>query len=200
MSSATLALPQKNTAIPFAERPASGRTTTPADEAQSLPYDYPASIQHRTWTIKSLLEKWTEVGVRQWQPGGASKPLASSTSASALTSLEYSQTLACVRLLCRDEDEQDRPSEEAYQRTVRLLSETARHVGMQFPRGIAATGPGRSVRLLWSSGEKELRLVLGGSATNRSYIYWRTSGYSGIDETIEASRLAQYLSRIVDNA
>ena len=198
MSSATLALPLKSTAILFAERSVSGQTTIPSDEAWGPLYDYPASIGPTTWTIRSLLDKWAEV--RHLQPGDVSRPLAASTSASRLTSLEYGQTLACVHLLRSDEDEQDRPSDEAYQRTLRLLSETAQHVGMHFPRGIAATGPGRSVRLLWSSGEKELRLVLGGSAANRSYIYWRTSGHSGIDESIEASRLAQYLSRIVDNA
>lgn len=201
MSSATLALSPKPTAISFAERPASGRTTMTGDEPRdkSLACDYPGLIQAKTWT-KSLLEKWAVIGVRhQVEPGGASKPLSSSTSASALTSLEYSLTLDRVRILRSDEDDQDRPSDEAYERTVSLLRETARHVGMQFPSAIAATGPGRSVRLLWSSSEKELRLVVGGSAANRSYIYWRSAGRSGVDETIEAGRFAQYLSWIIHN-
>ena len=98
------------------------------------------------------------------------------------------------------DDEEERPSKEACLRAFNLLRAAAQQVGMKFPRCIAATGPGQSVRLLWSGAEKELRVVIGGSATNRSYIYWRKTAESGVDETLEGSRLAEYLNWIVQEA
>ncbi len=201
-AAATLVLHPKTTAVPFTERSPSGRTISGDDDAQkadvvSIARDLYSA---RTWT-KSLLEK--SVLMRgQDQPGLvlSFEPLSSSTSASvALTSYEYRVTLDRVRMLLTDEDEQDRPSAEAYARTIQLLRETAQQLGMQFPSAIAATGPGRSVRLLWSSDKKELRLVVGGSAANRSYVYWQEAGRSGVDETIHANRFARYLDWITQD-
>ena len=200
MSTATLSLNPKAASILFAEELVSGLTLLPGSRAAQedvLP-EHPGLFANRTWT-RSLVAKWPFTREQdQVDTGLMTIPKASSSSAAvALTSVEFGFTLERLRSLRSDDDEQDRPSDEAYHRTVGLLRETAKRVGMQFPAAMAATGPGRSVRLLWSNNEKELRLVIGGSATNRSYIYWRHAARSGVDDTVEAIRFAQYLNWIV---
>ncbi len=107
---------------------------------------------------------------------------------------EYRKTLERVRALISEEDEADQPSLEAYDRTLALIRDAAQHLGGWFPGAIAAsTGPGRSLRVLWSRNRKEVRLVLGGSTSNRSYIYRREGDRSAVDETLSGDCLAQYL-------
>jgi hypothetical protein len=196
MSTATLPFCQKVASNLFAEELMSPLTLTAGSRAtEEIQTGNPGSLPARTWT-SSLRAKWTrEQG--QVEVGLITAKASPSSASVALTSVEYGATLGRLRSLRSDEDEQDRPSDEAYHRTVGLLREAAECVGMQFPGAIAATGPGRSVRLLWSFDEKELRLVIGGGAVNRSYIYWRHAARSGVDETIEGRRFARYLHWIV---
>jgi hypothetical protein len=108
-----------------------------------------------------------------------------STGAStSITSFDFGVTLDEIRALLDEDEEQDRPSVEACERTVALLREAAQRLGMTFPRAIAVSGPGASVRLLWIMDQKELRVMIGGSMANRSYLYWRTGSKSGVDERI----------------
>jgi hypothetical protein len=181
MSAATVALCLKTPAAALSEKPRSGVT--------------------ETWT-KSLAES-TEMTNGHEAFASIGPPIVgtfSTSTAGTLTSTEYAVTMDRLRSLIADEDEDERPSEEACAHAVRLLREAALHVGMRFPRGIVATGPARSVRLLWSGNDKELRVVIGGSTTNRSYIYWRRTGHSGVDETLEGRRFAEYLSWVVQDA
>ena len=85
----------------------------------------------------------------------------------SITSFDFGVTLDKIRELLTEEDEDDRPSDEAYKRTIVLLRLTAERAGLRFPRAIAATGPGRSVRLIWMEEQREVRLMIGGSADNR---------------------------------
>jgi hypothetical protein len=119
---------------------------------------------------------------------------ATNSASTAITSFDFGLTLDQVRSLSTEEDEDDRPSLEALERTIILLRKAAELAGMRFPRAIAATGPGRSVRLIWMREPRELRLMIGGSAANRSYIYWRTGPASGVDENITPQHLAAYLN------
>jgi hypothetical protein len=201
MSTATLPLYPKAASILFDVEPVSGLTLTTGSRTtqENVVSENVGLFANTTWT-RSLLAKWPFA--REHDPVGTGSmtiPMASSSSAAvALTSVDFGFTLDRLRSLRSDDDEQDRPSDQAYHRTVGLLRETARRIGMQFPGAIAATGPGRSVRLLWSSNEKELRLVIGGSAVNRSYIYWRHGARSGVDDTVEAIRFARYLNWIIE--
>jgi hypothetical protein len=174
MSAATSALCLRTPAISRSEKPASGRTLETRGDA--VHHDSESNdvglFPTKTWT-------------------------GSVSASAALTSTDYAVTLDRLRNLINDEDEEDRPSQGAYDRAVHLLRDAARRIGMQFPSAIVATGPARSVRLLWSGNDKELRVVIGGSATNRSYIYWRLTGNSGVDEIVEGNRFAEYLNWIV---
>ena len=111
----------------------------------------------------------------------------------SITSFDFGVTLDGVRELLAEEDEDDRPSGQAYDRTILLLRQTAERSGLGFPRAIAATGPGRSVRLIWMREQREVRLMIGGSVASRSYIYWRMGPESGVDENIKPDYLAAYL-------
>lgn len=111
----------------------------------------------------------------------------------SITSFDFGVTLDKIRELLSEQDEDDRPSDLAYDRTIDLLRQTAERAGMKFPRAIAATGPGNSVRLIWMREQREVRLMIGGSAANRSYIYWRRGPESGVDENIKPEYLAAYL-------
>jgi hypothetical protein len=111
----------------------------------------------------------------------------------SITSFDFGVTLDRMRDLLAEEDEDDRPTDQAYNSAIALLRQAAERTGLKFPRAIAATGPGRSVRLIWIKERREVRLVIGGSVTNRSYIYWRGGPASGVDENIKPENLAAYL-------
>jgi hypothetical protein len=113
----------------------------------------------------------------------------------SITSFDFGVTLEQIHALLAEEEPDDQPSPEAYERTMGLLRRTAERSGMKFPRALAvATGPSRSVRLIWMREQKELRLMIGGTPANRSYIYWRTGTLSGIDENIDPEYLAAYFN------
>jgi hypothetical protein len=111
----------------------------------------------------------------------------------SITSFAFGVTVDKMRELLAEEHEDDRPTDQAYNSAIVLLRQTAERIGLKFPRAIAATGPGRSVRLIWMREQREVRLMIGGSVANRSYIYWRTGPASGIDENIKPEYLAAYL-------
>jgi hypothetical protein len=111
----------------------------------------------------------------------------------SITSFDFGLTLDEIRELLTEEDEDDRPSDLAFNRAMLLLRQAAERTGLKFPRAIAATGPGRSVRLIWMREQRKVRLMIGGSAANRSYIYWRKGPESGVDENIKPEYLAAYL-------
>jgi hypothetical protein len=194
MSSATLAPFPKLTSMALAEKPDSGVTLTagiPAEQKVWLGWRSP--VVAKTWTnplLARAIPRQVDID------GERGAKVTSTSAAAALTSPEFGATLEQLRDLLNDEDEQDRPSEEAFDRTIAFLRDTANKLGMNFPRAVAATGPGRSVRLLWASNEKELRVVIGGTPLNRSYIYWRDSGRSGVDDRINTEQFAKYLSWI----
>jgi hypothetical protein len=119
---------------------------------------------------------------------------ASVAASNSLTSRDYLVTLDRVRSLNEEEDEADRPSAYAYRRTLELLRDVANKIGMWFPVAIAVTGPTQSIRLLWVRGDRELRVTVGGSATNKSYIYWLVPGESGISHTLDGQTLHQYMN------
>ena len=114
-----------------------------------------------------------------------------------LTSRDYQITLDRIRELSSEEDETDRPSDYAYDCTIVLLRDVANKIGMQFPTAIVATGPGQGMRLLWMRDERELRITVGGSERNKSYIYWLESGRSGIESTLNGQTIYQRLNWLI---
>ena len=192
MSSATIVLAPKVASIAFVEKPVSGRTL-PGDLVEQGVWPQDKSvISTNTWT-NSLIARFLPAPQQVRMSSVPAFETASNSAGPGLTSQEFGSTLERLRELLTEDEEQDRPSGEAFERVVTLLRETAKTVGMSFPGAVAGTGPGRSVRLLWRENEKELRIVIGGTAQNRSYIYWRHSGGSGVDSRIDSSRFAQYL-------
>jgi hypothetical protein len=75
-----------------------------------------------------------------------------------------------------------------------ILKETAKYLGGDFPKARVATGPDGSLRLSWPLSDREVRLVVGGSATNKTYLYWETGPHHGIDYRVNGARLAELLS------
>ena len=118
---------------------------------------------------------------------------ASVAASEVLTSREYAITWAQVEELRNEEEEEDRPTDYAYQRAVAILKEAAGQLGPNFPQAVVATGPDRSLRLLWSCGRREVRLVIGGAPANKTYFYREPAGYPGVDYIVNGIKLAGYL-------
>jgi hypothetical protein len=118
---------------------------------------------------------------------------ASAVSSDAVTSSEYVLTLHRVEELRGEADEEDRPSDYAYDCALKALIETARELSLDFPRASASVGPNRGIRITWSRGNGEVRLVCGGSAANKSYIYSEFGSQHGVDYIVDGVHLAQHL-------
>jgi hypothetical protein len=118
---------------------------------------------------------------------------ASAVSSDAVTSGEYVITLGRVDDLKSEEDEEDRPSDHAHGRALKVLAETARELGLDFPRASVSVGPNRGLRITWSRGYGEVRLVCGGNAANKSYIYSESGSQHGVEYVVDGKRLAQHL-------
>jgi hypothetical protein len=97
-------------------------------------------------------------------------------------------------MLKQEDDEEDQPSDYAYEWTFRVLRDLAASLGMSFPRAIVVTGPSQGIRLLWTRNEREVRVTVGGSDANKSYIYWRDSGRSGVDSKLDGRTLQRHLN------
>jgi hypothetical protein len=122
------------------------------------------------------------------------RQVAPSTAASEeLTSREYVITWDQIEELRREEEQEDRPSDIAYQRALTILRQAARQLGRNFPQAIVATGPDRSLRLLWSCGRREVRLVIGGTPANKTYFYRESAGHHEVDYIVNGTKLAGYL-------
>ena len=117
----------------------------------------------------------------------------SAVSSDAVTSGEYVITLGRVEELKSEADEEDRPSDHAHGRVLKVLAETARELGLDFPRASVSVGPNRGLRITWSRGHGEVRLVCGGSAANKSYIYSESGSQHGVEYVVDGKRLAQHL-------
>lgn len=124
----------------------------------------------------------------------ARRALDSVASSNALTSEAYRATVERLRSLLQEEDEEDRPTEYASAQATRLLRDLAGSLGMQFPLATVVVGPDRSVRLLWARSDREVRVSLGGTEANRSYVYWRTHDSSGVEDGIDWRVVRQSLS------
>jgi len=110
-----------------------------------------------------------------------------------LTSRHYAVTVQRITALNCEEEAEDRPSDFALQRTLSVVEQAARDLQLNFPRAIVAVGHNRSLRLLWSSEGREVRLVVGGSPANKTYLYWESAGQHRVDYSVDGVRLARLL-------
>jgi hypothetical protein len=118
---------------------------------------------------------------------------ASAVSSDAVTSGDYVITLGRIKELKIEEDEEDRPSDYAHNGALKVLADTARELSLDFPRASVSVGPNRGLRITWSRGRGEVRLVVGGSAANKSYIYSESGSQHGFEYVVDGKRLAQHL-------
>ena len=124
---------------------------------------------------------------------------------SGIPGREYWRTLSRVREL-RDEPESNedlpaKPTDTAFEMSVRLLRTAAQLLHEDFPRGSASVGNDGGVRVTWSRGEStEVRLICGGTTENRSYLYFESNGDYGVDEEMTGMRLASYLKWLVTDS
>jgi hypothetical protein len=121
-------------------------------------------------------------------------PLVASSTASSgrVTTRDYVITLNRIEELRGEDDEDDRPSEYAYNIALGLLRAAVQELDADFPRASVSVGPWRGLRITWSCGSREIRLICGGAPTNRTYIYYESAGGHAIDNA-SGRRLADHL-------
>jgi len=117
----------------------------------------------------------------------------SAVSSDAVTSGEYVVTLERIEELKSEPDEEDRPSDYAHGCALKVMAEAAHELSLDFPRASASVGPNRGLRITWSRGHGEVRLVCGGSADNKSYIYSESGSQHSVEYVVDGKRLAQHL-------
>jgi hypothetical protein len=117
----------------------------------------------------------------------------SAGSSDAVTSGDYVITLGGIAELKSEVDEEDRPSDHALRSALKVLAETACELSLDFPRASVSVGPNRGLRITWSRGHGEVRLVCGGSAANKSYIYSESGSQHGVEYDVDGKRVAQHL-------
>ena len=122
---------------------------------------------------------------------------AASVSADSITSIDYVNTLGRIEELRQEENEDDRPSDHAHDLALKVLVEAARELGSRFPSASASVGANRGLRVTWSYGRREVRLVCGGSTADRSYIYAESGPAHGIEYIVDGSHLAQHLRWVI---
>ena len=125
---------------------------------------------------------------REWWEQGSN-----AAAAEALTSRDYVITLKRIEELRDEEDEEDRPSEYAYKRALDLLRQTAKELRLDFRRAHVCIGPDGGLRITWSSGAREVRLICGAGPTSKTYIYHESPGAHDVEYSVNAPALTRYL-------
>lgn len=97
----------------------------------------------------------------------------------------------------REEEEQEwRPSDTAYSRTVDLLADMCVGLGRSFPRALASVDGEGGIRMTWRRPSGEVRLVVPGRENVQPYLYYQTATERGIVESITGRTVANFLDRI----
>lgn len=117
----------------------------------------------------------------------------SAVSSDAVTSGDFVITLGRIEELRSEADEEDRPSDHAHGYALKVLAEAARELRLDFPRASVSVGPNRGLRITWCRGQGEVRLVCGGSAANKSYIYSESGSQHSVEYAVDGKRVAQHL-------
>ncbi len=126
-------------------------------------------------------------------PDLPSQSLTGTVSSHTVTSADFVVTLRRIDDLRNDEEEEDRPSDRAYELALMVLAETAALMSLGFPRASASVGPNRGLRITWAWGNREVRLVVGGGSANKSYIYAESGREHGLVYTVDGPHLARHL-------
>lgn len=113
---------------------------------------------------------------------------------SALTTGSYSHILAQIAMVRKEEDVEDRPSDFATHIAEQVVSEAAGLLSKRFPPAIVSVGPSNSLRLIWHSPPREIRLVCGGSEQNKTYIYAEEGVTHRVENTVSGAVLSKYLA------
>ena len=123
----------------------------------------------------------------------APQPALAAVSSDLIVGGDYTITMKRIEDLQSEESEDDRPSAYAYDRALEVLARAGRELGLRFPKASASVGPNQGLRITWSFGAKEVRLICAGQAGNRSYIYSESGRQHGVDYNVDGSSLAQHL-------
>lgn len=91
-----------------------------------------------------------------------------------------------------DEDEEDIPSDYAYNLVSDLLTEAYSLIKTVFPRGSASESSG-GIRVTWVNKNKEVRLVVPAQPNRNSYIYQESSDQYSLIEKASAIDLSYWL-------
>lgn len=165
-----------------------GQSVSPATPEDDVP-TYPVDVQPEAPADFSSINDPKVVQRLGLQQGGAA------VSSDTVTSSDYVLTLERIDELRQEEREDDRPSDHGYFAVKKVLAEAARELSLRFPRASVSVGPYRGLRVTWSFGTAEVRLIIGGSAANRSYIYWELGTHHGVVHSVDGRHLAHHLRR-----
>ncbi|MEK7407587.1 MAG: hypothetical protein AAB225_21115 [Acidobacteriota bacterium] len=105
-----------------------------------------------------------------------------------------------IEELREEEDEEDRPSEYACEVALELLRKAARELRLEFRRAGVSVGPGGGLRITWSSGAREVRLICGAGPTNKTYVYSESRDGHAVDYAVNGAMLARYLRWVLQEA
>jgi hypothetical protein len=115
-----------------------------------------------------------------------------SVATTSITSGHYSRLIESIRALIL-EDEEDRPTDFASAFAFEVLAGAAERLAMDFPAACVTVGPAGSLRISWTDGGRHVRLICGGSAQNKTYIYFEDKQRHGAIEKFDADNLASIL-------
>lgn len=121
---------------------------------------------------------------------GAEKASSGTTS---ITSEHYSRLLDSIRALKAQEEADDAPTEFATTLAGDVLAGAAENLALNFPGAYVTVGPAGSLRISWSDRGKQVRLICGGSAQNKTYIYLEHGRRHGVAEKVTGDGLASSL-------
>jgi hypothetical protein len=122
------------------------------------------------------------------------------SSAEAVTSREYVDTLSRIEEFRGEQEVEDQPSDYAYASARRILQRAAQDLRMHFPRASTSVGPGRGLRLAWPYGAREVRLFCAGRPESKSYVYWESREGHGVELDVNGSTLARFLRWVIQAA
>lgn len=120
-------------------------------------------------------------------------PVSNAAAAAEVTSRHYVTTLGRIEELLQEDDAEDRPSDYARESAVEFLQQVARELGLHFPRASVSVGPARGLRITWSCGGREIRLICGPSPASKTYIYHESPTAHAVDCRVSGPALARYL-------
>ena len=99
-------------------------------------------------------------------------------------------------LLEHEQDEYGRlrPTDHAFKVTVELVSDARRLMGPSFPKASTSTDSEGGIRLTWTRGKREVRLICAAAPSMRTYVYRETEKWHETSKDVSSEVLVEWLN------